>query len=142
MQETLSHPFLMLGFIAACSFDNFLEGLVVISTIWLQFRPEDRNFVGSRLAVGSGRQGMILLFLVLAWASALAHQGTNLPWHWHWLLSRGAKASSYQGAGIGFCPGVPRYDLTLALELAVSVGRQTIILPWHRHCLLAGGAKA
>ena len=53
-----------------------------------------------------------------------------------------AKVSSYLGAGIGFCPGVPRYDLTLAVELVVGVGRQTIISPWHQHCLLARGAKA
>ena len=64
-----------------------------------------------------------------------------MPWHWRLLLTRGAKVSSYVDAGIGFCSGGPRYDLTLGLELAVAVGRQTMILPWQRHCLLARGAK-
>ena len=67
---------------------------------------------------------------MLELAAALRFQGMILPWRWRWLLARGALVWSYLGTGIGFCPGVPMYDLTLALELAAAVGRQTVILPW------------
>ena len=44
--------------------------------------------------------------------------------------SAGAMVWAYLGAGIGFCPGVPMYDPTVALALAAAVGRQTVILAW------------
>ena len=78
-----------------------------------------------------------------------------LPWRCRWLLARGALVWSCLGAVCGFCPRVPMYDLTLALELAAAVGRQTMlalalaagsghqgmIFPWRCNWLLSWGAK-